>query len=90
MVLNPGMSEYIVFGTLQHQQFYHDLDSVNVAGMVILLAKHLELLAVVLDSNLTFTCTLSLYQGPASVTSERFAKFIVHWIKTQLLPSHLP
>jgi len=53
MVLNPDKSDSILFGTSQREKFFHDLDSVNVSGTVVPLARHLKLLGVVLDANLT-------------------------------------
>jgi len=54
MALNSEKPNSILFGTSQCKQFLNDHDSVNVAGMVIPLAKHLKLLGVALDANLAF------------------------------------
>jgi len=84
MTLNPDKSDSLLFVTSQHEQFVHVLDSVNVANTVVPLAKQLKLLGVVLNANLTFNQhTQLVYQSPVSIMSERFAKFAIHWIKTQ-------
>ena len=42
--MDPDKSDSILFSTSQHEESISNLDTVNVAGAFVLLAKHIKLL----------------------------------------------
>ena len=54
LALNPDKSDAVLLGTWQRQRNLPSLQSVDVAGCVVLLSSQIKILGVMLDSHLTF------------------------------------
>jgi hypothetical protein len=53
MALNPDKSDAILFGTLQRSHSYANVKAVDVAGAAVNLERHVKIVGVTLDSQLT-------------------------------------